>query len=99
MISMHAIQAMVTDIKGKSPIDAIHLAQLHFPNAKLAWADESDRVKQIMIVDEYIITFEKGGISVEIAPTVNETATPEISVAKTEQTEVKVEKTKQPFIG
>lgn len=98
MISKQALQAMITDIKGKSPIDGIHLAQLHFPNAKLAWAPESNNVRQILLVDEYVITFEAGkaDVNVEIAPTVNQVATPEQAVKPKRKYTKKI---KQPFVG
>lgn len=66
MISREALTRMIQDIKGKNVIEGIQIAQLHFPDAKLAWAEGSTDKKQVLHVDEYAITWENGQTSITL---------------------------------
>jgi hypothetical protein len=46
-------------ILNKSVIEGIQMAQLYFPDSKLGWSKESNKERQILLVDNYKITFEK----------------------------------------
>ena len=98
MISQEAIQRLIQDIRGRNVVEGIQLAQLHFPNSALSWADGSDDKKQILVIDEYAITFENNSVSIGWAKDLKSKPV-EVEQPAPETKPKKKAKTKQPLIS